>query len=483
MNRFRPSWILLPAGLLLSGCASTRGSGIEQVTSVVEDRAGVRLQKQREAESEIKTKTYALLKEELTEESALQIALLNNRSLQATLKELGVAKADLVEAGLLQNPELEGGIGYVKDHPGKSFPHFTLTQNVMDFFLVPLRRRAASAQFEEAKLRVSNAVLELVAKVKSTFYELQAAEQVRAMMKSVVETAEAATELAKRQYEAGNLNELNLAFQQSLFQEARVDLARRETELSLARDALGETLGILALGADLKAQSSLRDLPESEIPLENLETLALSQRLDLAAMRQRVTSLERSLTLAKWTVAPDLSLGYETETEPEEGRTVRRSGPEIKLGIPLFNRGQSGRLRARTQLQKAQDELAALENQARREVRAARARLLEARKVTEYYRDSLIPIRGKIVEQTQRHYNFMLLGVYQLLEAKREEIHARREHIEALRNYWIERSNLELAVSGKFDVAGKAPAKEPQPSQPAETPPDHHEHHKDGGQQ
>ena len=90
----------------------------------------------------------------------------------------------------------------------------------------------------------------------------------------------------------------------------------------------------------------------------------------------------------------------------------------------------------------------------RSEVRAARDRLTAARQLVAYYRDVVLPRRKRIVEQTQREYNFMLVGVFQLLQAKQDEINAQREFLEAQRDYWIVRTELDHALGGGLATAG-----------------------------
>jgi cobalt-zinc-cadmium efflux system outer membrane protein len=90
--------------------------------------------------------------------------------------------------------------------------------------------------------------------------------------------------------------------------------------------------------------------------------------------------------------------------------------------------------------------LAALKNSIYSEVTTAHDRLLAARNTALEYDASIIPARSKIVEEMQKHQNFMLIGLYNLLEAKREEIKAREEYIEALKGYWTSRAELERAT-------------------------------------
>jgi len=140
----------------------------------------------------------------------------------------------------------------------------------------------------------------------------------------------------------------------------------------------------------------------------------------------------------------------------------------------LFNRGKAARLRAEAQLRQAQHRYAALGVEVRTQLRMARDRMLLARSRAEYYRNVVLPRRERIVSFSQQHYNFMLIGTFQLLMAKRDEITARREHIEALMDYWIARSDLEHALGGSLLSAAPHP-ETAQPESRGEGPGGHDE--------
>ena len=96
--------------------------------------------------------------------------------------------------------------------------------------------------------------------------------------------------------------------------------------------------------------------------------------------------------------------------------------------------------------------MAALEAAVRLDVREALMRMTESRNRAAALDSEIIPARIVIVRESQKHYNFMLLGVYDLLRAKREEATARRDLVEAIRDYWLGRSDLERAVGGKLPM-------------------------------
>src|SRR4029453_2961119 len=108
----------------------------------------------------------SLLQRKLTAEDAVQIAMLNNRDLQAVYTELGLAQADLVQAGLFKNPILDAAVFLPLSGVRPDF-QLSLVFNLLDALYVPLRKRVAAAPFEEAKLRVNGALLDFAAQVRT----------------------------------------------------------------------------------------------------------------------------------------------------------------------------------------------------------------------------------------------------------------------------------------------------------------------------
>lgn len=147
----------------------------------------------------------------------------------------------------------------------------------------------------------------------------------------------------------------------------------------------------------------------------------------------------------------EIIIDVHREREPDGTKT---SGPGIELPIPIFNTGRAARTRAESLYLRAAHRLADLTARASSDLRTAREQLLAARARVEYYRDVILPRRARIVELTKVEHNSMLVGVYQVLQARQSETEARREFIEAQRDYWLSRDRLELTLNGvPFDSA------------------------------
>src|SRR5216117_3195976 len=145
MNTIRNFGLLLSAGVL-AGCAHVDPNpAFRELANTVHLRTGKRVQWNRGSaqDAQAQAAVASLLKRPLTADSAVQVALLNNHNLQATYEELGIAQADLVEAGLLKNPVFY----FERRLPGQA-AEIDLVQEFVDILLLPLRKRIAAAQFE-----------------------------------------------------------------------------------------------------------------------------------------------------------------------------------------------------------------------------------------------------------------------------------------------------------------------------------------------
>lgn len=438
--------------VLISGCASVpRDAGFSDVQGTVIQRTGQRVVWDRGTERDLQVVEMVrkLLGEPLSAESAVQIALLNNQNLQATYEDLGVAQADLVEAGLLRNPAFSAEARLPK-YTALPFD-FSVTQSFLDLFTMPLRKRVAGEAFEAAKQRVTHEVLGTAARAQSEFYRLQGAEQQVELRETIVRAADASFEAASRLREAGNITELALANEQALFERAKIDLASAQRAAREARDDLNLTLGLAGEGDSLKVEPHLRDIPNEDLDAAQLEARAIDDRNDLAAAFHEVNVAGRSLGLSRYAVWGDVSVGAHLSRETDGATSV---GPSVLMPLPIFNQGQAGVAAAAARWRQSRHRYAALLVEVRNEVRRALHRMSAARETADLERRVILPLRRKIVEETQLRYNGMLVGVFELLQAKQAEIDAGHDYVAALQEYWVSRAELERAVGGRLSSGG-----------------------------
>jgi cobalt-zinc-cadmium efflux system outer membrane protein len=446
---------------LAVGCASVpKDGGFADVKRTVAEETGqpIEWDPSRPVAAPDDAAIAALLQNDLTADDAVRIAFAHNRDVQATLEELGIARADLIGASTIRNPILDGEIRFPGD-PRSPF-ELGLSQSLMDLLRLGSRRKLGRARFEVARVRVSAAVINFATEVRARYYDLLAARQVLARQGTTTKAQELATELARRQHAAGNISDLDLEIEQARYEQVKLDYARAQLDELQAREHLTANLGLVQR-ADLKLPDAFPEPPAQEMSEDEVLTQVMARRLDVRLAQREIEAAQRALGLSSTAVFDDVEIGAHLEREPEGKKTA---GPAVSVPIPMFNRGASQKARARAMLRQAQQRLAALTSSARSEARAARERLAEARSRALYIRDVVVPRRDRILKLTQLEYNAMLRGVFQLIEARQDLATAQREEALATRDYWIARTELDAALLGVsgFTVRRDA-AEKPQP--------------------
>ena len=439
----KPITAAIAAALCLSCASVPRDAGLSDVQHAVATRTAQNLDLSAQASEE---RLRAMLADELTADEAVAIAVANNPRLQATLAELGIARADLIEASTITNPvfELEWRVPGEPYHPYE----LRLAQSLIELLQLPRRRAIGRAAFDAAQMRVSSGVLRFAAEVRAAYFDLIAATQHVAQSRAIAEAARTAAEVAVKQHHAENITDLDLENEQARYEQAKLDQARAERELLVARETLTRAMGLRDASLEWRVPETFPQLPAAERDQQQLEQLAAQQRLDLAIARREVEIAGKRVPIARLAALGEVDLDVHYEREPSGEHTV---GPGIQLPIPIFNTGRAARTRAEAEYLRARHTLAALESEASSQLRAGRATLEEARARVEYYRDVVLPRRRRIVELTKLEHNAMLVGIFQLLQARQSEAEAQSGYIEAQREYWSARTALDRALQGVID--------------------------------
>ncbi len=441
------------AGLLAifaGGCATIpRDAGVADVQRQVALRTSQSVDVRSSAAITDDERLQSMLQGEIDADRVVAIAFVNNPRVQVALADLGLARADLIEASTVRNP-IFGAEFRFPASPSKPF-ELSIIESLFDLIQLPRRRSAGRAAFEAAQSRVSSEILGVAADVRSDFYDLVAATQHLSTDRVAVESARASAELAQRQHDAGNITDLDLENEQAMYEQAKIDLSRSEEDVLLRREALIRDMGLRNASADWKIRTEFPQLPAAEPSEQEIQQMLATRRLDIAAAQRQVEAAQRLLPTARATGIGNISVGAHREHESDG---VTTTGPSVEVPIPIFNRGTAARTRAEAQLLLRQQTLASLLASAGSQARAAHQALLAARGRVDYYRDVVLPRRKRIVDLTQLEQNAMLVGIFQLLQAKQNELDARRNYIDSQRDYWLARTNLDRALSG-IDMEGQ----------------------------
>jgi outer membrane protein, heavy metal efflux system len=428
-----------------SACVS-ESAGYRDVQKLVSARTGHEARWQYVDGEPSNDQLRALLAEPLSLEAAVELALLNSPELQAGFEELGIARAQLVSALRLPNPVAEGSVRFRKQ--GETSLDFAFTEDLSQLLLLPLRNQAAKAELDTAKLVVAARALDLAFNVKVAFYAYLADQQILEFRESVMKALEASATAAKALHDAGNITDLSLESEQVLAEEARVNYASAQTTLQASRERLNVLFG---LTGDTSWRSAMRLVdPPPDLPLSNLEARALEQSLDLGIIRQRFQAAAKRVTLAQaegW--LPELKGGVIAEREEDSWSY----GPLAEVQVPLFYQGQGEVARARAEMRRQHQLLSGRSAQVRSAARAIAAKLVSARDRALRIKNVILPARERILSETLLHYNAMSASVFQLLMAKRDQVESARGYVEALRDYWVARAEVEQLRAGRLPGA------------------------------
>jgi outer membrane protein TolC len=466
----RPSRVARPlrrgtaalAALLLAGCAGfSPDGGFGAVEQAARDHLGKDIAWARtDADRDLLARRVAeLLGRPLTVDDAVQVALLNNRGLQAAYQELGISEAQLVEAGRLPNPHFsmmrasksEGGVREYKIEQA-------LTFNVFALFTMPQALAIERRRLEQTQRTVSMEMLRLAADTRKAYYRAVGAEETVRYTRQVAQAADAGAELARRMAQTGNFNRLQHAREQGFLADAALALARAERVAKSERERLIRLMGLWGTQTAFVLPERLPALPDTARDLPDVERIAMAQRLDLAAARIETDALARNLGLVRTTRFIDvLEFGPARVLEGERGDAYK-TGYEIAFVLPLFDFGGSRVARAEAMYMRQIDRVAQAAVNARSEVRDAYDAYRSGFDVARHYRDEIVPLKKRVSDENLLRYNGMLIGVFELLADARSQIVAVNGYIEALRDFWVAQADLEMALLGRADLSAPAAA-------------------------
>ena len=441
--------------LALSACATlSQDGGLASVNQTLQSRIGHDAKLlQNDSDQQLATaRVNELLKPTLTLDNAVQIALLNNKGLQATLYEVGLSEADLIQASSLPNPKFS--MLYAKN--GDQFKiEQILTFNIFSLFTMPLAKEIGQKRLAQTKTLITLEVLRLVAETRKSYFNAIAADQAVDYMQQVKQAASASQDLAIKMKNAGNFNALDQARQQVFYAEVQAEYARTKNKELIAREQLIRLLGLSASKNSRHSESvfelpkRLPDLPVNiQQPLD-VEQSAMQQRLDLKATQQDIESLAKNLGLTKATRFINvLEIGPARVLEGKRSEPYK-NGVEISFELPIFDFSTAKVARAEYTYMQALNRAAEQAVNARSEVREAYFNYQTSYEIAKRYRDEIVPLRKTISEENMLRYNGMLLSVFELLNDAQTQVISVNGYIQALRDFWIAQTNLEMAMAGK----------------------------------
>src|ERR1700738_2320956 len=388
-----------------------------------------------------------LLRQTLSVDATVQVALLNNRGLQASYNELALAEADFVGASLPPNPtfsisRIAGG--------GALEAERQVAGNILALSTLPFRSEIARQRFQQAQLRAAEETLRLAADVRRAYYRAVAANELVGLLTDAKSTAESTAQLAEKLGQTGALNKLDQAREQVFYAETTADLATLRQDATSARERLIRLLGLWDGDTGVRLPQKLPVLPRRPLSLPRIEVDAVEHRIDLQTARIELSALAKSLDLtqaSRFVTMLDVA-GIDRKTRDPDTPPFRERGFDVQFQIPIFDGGEVRVRQASETYNQAFNLLTEKAVNVRSEARDAYRAYRSTYDIASHYQREILPLRGIISDEMQLRFSSMQVDVFALLTEARQRIASLRAAIDAKREFFLAQSELQTAVNG-----------------------------------
>ncbi|WVT77063.1 TolC family protein (plasmid) [Sinorhizobium chiapasense] len=449
--------------LVLAGCAtnaeySTKDAGFATVDAKISTAAtkkSVWIQNREQADK-VNAEVKALLKRKTVDaDTAVQIALLNNKGLQAAYADLGDASADAWQATLFLNPTVSigtTGIGTPELQAYKAIEGL-VTTNILALLTRDKTIAVADARFRQAQLNAALSTLQLAAETRRAWIEAVAAWETVGQLSQAQAAADASSELAAKLGETGAMGKGSQAREHVFNAELAGQAAEARLAARLAKENLTRLMGLWGADVDYQVPNRLPNLPKTLARKDSIEAEALKRRVDLQIARLDLEAVAKSYQLTEATrYVTDLELvaGAETEREREDHDTkVETTGQfELEFVIPIFDTGSARMRKAELAHMRAANLLAEKAVNIRSEARSAYEAYRSRYEIARHYRNNVVPLRTKIEEEATLSYNGMITSTFELLADVRAKVNSTVLAVNAKRDFWLADADLMTAIHG-----------------------------------
>ncbi len=379
-------------------------------------------------------------------EECISIALENNLQLAAAKNKLGETEADRIKASLLfpSNPKVISKIGKRDGPDGQRTTDYMvrLSQEFQVFGQRRKRINVSNKLIERVKFEIADIERNVIAKVKTNFYEALAALEILKLREYVESIFEKLWNATRERYNAGaisvlELNSINISYGQAK-QQLLVAKSNYQNSLLNLKLLLGKPR---EEALDIEGNLSYKKLQTS---MEDLLASAYKVRPDLMAIGFEKERASQEISLRKAEIVPNPSLsGFFSREE----RTDDIVGGFVSISIPVWDRKQSELKKARTAKSAASINIKKKQLEIQTEVATAYRTFMAAQGGITIYTDDIIPKVDESFKLNEISYKEGKINFIGFLTMQKNLLETRAAYLNALLDYNNAIINLEK-VSG-----------------------------------
>ena len=382
-------------------------------------------------------------------DTAVQVAMMNNRALQAAYADLGLSGTELWEAALGVAPTVGLTLSGVGEAGLASSLEATVFGLIIEAATLKPRRAIAETRFRQAQYNALAETVALATETRRAWIDAVAAFEAAGLVGRAQSTANAASELAAELGRTGALNRADQAREHVFTAGLAAEAADAKLEAQLAKEKLTRLMGLWGADIDYYVPDRLPGLPGRSPGRSDIERLALTHRPDLAIGRLELEAVAQEYRLAGQTrMLSDLALAAGAEAERSDGETEVSPVLEVEFTIPVYDTSKLVSRRGELTYMRAAHALAQSAVNARSEARSAHAAVTGKYAIARHWRDEVLPLRRVIDEEALRSYNGMLTSTFELIADAREGLEAELGAAEAKADYWRAETDVTAAIWG-----------------------------------
>ncbi len=435
--------VLLPIVLFLQGCASPSpdySGTVDRIEAQTGYRSGVKA-----TPNETVIPENVSLKDGITVEEAITVALWNNAAFQEALSGLGLSQADVIQANMLQNPQIWGVLPSGSGSVGPF--EFALRFPLESLWLRPQRVASAQRRLDQAIEGLIQNGLTLIRDVKVTYANVLLAEQRLGLTEKLTEVLRQIAQINHSRWQAGEISELDAGTSKIDALQAEAGIQQLAHDIAQVQERFRVLIGLGSEYSSIVLQDP-STLPMTQRSAEELLTDALTTRPDLRAAELGLEEAGQRVGLARKEifVLTGIYRAKQTSSDPFNSR------PGLQFTIPIFNQNQGGIALAEAGVEIAARRYVTVRDQIILEVRQAHTRWVQTMTSVQNWQERILPAHRTATHQAQKALDAGDVTPLIPLAAQRNWVQAQIREIELIADHRRALAELERAIGHSLDL-------------------------------
>lgn len=269
-----------------------------------------------------------------TPEELAVIAVLANPDLKAARAKSGVAAAQVFNAGLLPDPQINAGLDFPVGGPGSTTAYnLGLSWDFLELLLRPSAVHGAEADREQVRYDIAWQEWTMAEQVKILAERITSLDAQQKLADEATVVARDLLQKSRRAFERRDIKIDDLGLRETAYLDAQDRALSLQGELSKARLELDKDLG-LAPGTAVPIARAARARPTAPHDAAGLFEQARNERLDLLALHAGYSAQEYKLQHELLAQYPKVNLGLHLARDTSDVRTV---GFGLSVSLPILN--------------------------------------------------------------------------------------------------------------------------------------------------